>query len=565
MTGRKCYLHRFAITPKFVTERNDFGGWKFFELLSSQNDFGLLTTKKLPDLAKMSFYITLGEIDVEISGAVDVLIDDENDLHRLRSFHATLFADVLQIRQPFLAYDFRNAENSFFIVPMVATTTIDWNVIDEFQSLATFEQLSESVRSGMEFREDDYLFRVVSPVYRVDQKQRYIVTSIHTDKTPNSPFPNDNHGSYAEYFMEKYYKSIVNAEQFLIEVKGVTQSLNFLTPGEADCGSRKFISKGPELLVPELCHNYRFPGDLCLKAILIPSILHRLHYLLHADTMRNKILDYLNVQVDDYQPKPVLTKMLRRPVIERVVDSDGFSSRSIIIPDPNQTPARNVSNNEIIPLNDVLQYPWAEVYEPANLQRNQTELYPIDLVYYHGFVNKKLRDVTEHKVNVKSNWYTYTATSMNAICDANIDEKSHIRLLHIDVDGPFNGPEQCDILAALTSASAGDVFDMERLELMGDSFLKFTVSFYLLQKHPTWHEGFLTACKGRMVSNRNLCYLAIAQSIPGIINVNKFNPKSDWAPPLFSVPSEVIVSAQKHLRVYTMAETRQSSAKIGEF
>ncbi|KAG4075988.1 hypothetical protein HA402_003814 [Bradysia odoriphaga] len=540
---KACYLHRFSVTPKFTPSPGDFGGCQFFELLSSCNDLGLLTSKKLPDLAAMKFFITLGEIGVDVSAPQKVILDDADQLSRLRNFHATLFTDVLQIQQTFLVYDYRNEANSFFVVP-VTNNEINWQLVDKFQTLPEFEILSQNKRTEMKFVEDDYKFKVVSPVYRVDQKQRYIVTKIHTDKTPNSPFPNDNHTSYADYFKEKYNKNIVNAEQFLIEVKGVTQSLNFLTPGEADGGARKYITKGPELLVPELCHNYRFPGDLCLKALLLPSILHRLHYLLHANTLRNKILKYLDVQVDEYRPKPVITKMARRPVFDNVADDELISSRSIIIPDPNQTPARQLSSNEIVSLNDVLLYPWPEVFEPLNLERNQTEIYPIDLEYYHAFVTKKLRDVSLQKTRIQPNQYTLSAGNLS-ICDAAIEEKAKIHLLQIGIDGPTNGPEQCDILAALTSASAGDVFDLERFELMGDSYLKFTISFYLLQKHPTWHEGYLTSIKGRMVSNQNLCYLAIADSIPGMININKFNPKSDWAPPLFNLPEEVKLATRE--------------------
>lgn len=567
MIGETCYLHRFSITPKFTTTPDDFGGSRFIHLLSSSNNLGILTTKKLPNLAGMNFFITLGEIGVDVSAPVEIVLQDADNLQRLRNFHATLFVDVLQIRQSFLAYDHKNEENSYFVVP-VTNNEINWNIVDEFQNLPEFQQLPENQRKGMTFLEDDYMFKVVSPVYRVDQKQRYIVTKIHSDKTPNSKFPNDNHTTYAQYFMEKYYKSIVNSEQFLIEVKGVTQSLNFLTPGEADGGSRKFVSKGPELLVPELCHNYRFPGDLCLKAIMLPSILHRLHYLLHAETWRNKIIEYLDVPVETYQPVPVITKMSRRPVFESVVD-EGISSKSIIIPDPNQTPVRNVSNNEIVSLNDVLQYPWPDVYEPLNLDRNQTDIYPIDLDYYHGFVNKKLKDVSQQKTRIKPNGYALPFGHL-AICDTEMEEKSKIELLLIDPDGPSVGPEQCDILAALTASSAGDVFDMERLELMGDSFLKFTISFYLLQKHPTWHEGYLTSCKGRMVSNQNLCYLAMAAGIPGIININKFNPKSDWAPPLFNLPREVKVnfflkdagiSATTNLRIHLLIHFRNTQKK----
>ncbi|KAJ6637389.1 Endoribonuclease Dicer [Pseudolycoriella hygida] len=532
---KTCYLHRLVITPKFRPEKEDFGGNQFFRLLSSGDDLGILTSKELPNLAAMTFFITLGEIHVEVATSTKIELRESNSLERLRNFHASVFTDILQIQIPFLVYDYSNEQNAYFIVP-VRNNNICWNLVDDFQSVPQFQQLSEESRAGMTFQEDDYMFRVVSPVYRADQNQRYIVTKIHTDKTPNSAFPNDIHTSYAQYFMEKYYKTVVNSEQFLIEVKGVTQSLNFLTPGDGDCGSRKFISKGPELLVPELCHNYMFPGDLCLKAILIPSILHRLHYLLHADMLRTKIMNYLNVKpIGKYNPKPVLTKMLRRPVLQGASNEDAVTN-SIMFPDPNQTPARNLSKNEIVSLNDVLQYPWPEAYEPVNLDRYPTDVYPIDLHYYHGFINMRLKDVAQHKIKSKPSYDTMWPKGNLAVCDAEVDEKSKINLLQIPADGPSIGPEQCDILEALTSSSCGDIFDMERLELIGDSFLKFSVSFYLLQKHSTWHEGFLTSCKGGMVSNRNLCYLAIGKNIPGIININKFNPKNDWTPPLYTLP-----------------------------
>lgn len=162
--GKTCYLHRFSIKPKFTTTPNDFGGGRFFKLLSSANDFGLLTTKKLPNLAVMSFFITLGEIGVEVLAPIKFVLNEADcDLHRLRNFHATLFADVLQIRQTFLAYDYTNQENSYFIVP-VTNNKINWQLVDAFQTIPEFEQLPEDKRLGMKFREEDYLFKVVSPV-----------------------------------------------------------------------------------------------------------------------------------------------------------------------------------------------------------------------------------------------------------------------------------------------------------------------------------------------------------------------------------------------------------------
>ena len=66
------------------------------------------------------------------------------------------------------------------------------------------------------------------------------------------------------------------------------------------------------------------------------------------------------------------------------------------------------------------------------------------------------------------------------------------------------------IRQAITATSSMDsVGDYEMLEALGDSFLKFTVCTELFLKHPSWHEGQLTATKDRCVSNRRLLQVAL--------------------------------------------------------
>lgn len=102
--------------------------------------------------------------------------------------------------------------------------------------------------------------------------------------------------------------------------------------------------------------------------------------------------------------------------------------------------------------------------------------------------------------------------------------------------------EQLNVLNAITTAGAADIFNMERVEVLGDSFLKFAVSLYLLHKFPNWNEGYLTTMKGKMVSNKNLLYLAstLNTDIPGMIISTAFAPKINWVPPLFSLPKNVL-------------------------
>lgn len=73
------------------------------------------------------------------------------------------------------------------------------------------------------------------------------------------------------------------------------------------------------------------------------------------------------------------------------------------------------------------------------------------------------------------------------------------KLDDIDKDksiGP--GPEL--LLQALTLANAADGFDLERLETVGDSFLKQAVTVYLFFAYPNVHEGKLSYLRSKQVS-----------------------------------------------------------------
>lgn len=54
---------------------------------------------------------------------------------------------------------------------------------------------------------------------------------------------------------------------------------------------------------------------------------------------------------------------------------------------------------------------------------------------------------------------------------------------------------------------------MERLELLGDSVLKYVVSCNLFLKFPQSHEGQLTALRSRVICNANLNKLGITKNL----------------------------------------------------
>lgn len=55
-------------------------------------------------------------------------------------------------------------------------------------------------------------------------------------------------------------------------------------------------------------------------------------------------------------------------------------------------------------------------------------------------------------------------------------------------------------LQALTLSNASDGFNLERLEMLGDSFLKHAITTYLFCTYPDAHEGRLSYMRSKKVS-----------------------------------------------------------------
>nr|CAD7454255.1 unnamed protein product [Timema tahoe] len=105
---------------------------------------------------------------------------------------------------------------------------------------------------------------------------------------------------------------------------------------------------------------------------------------------------------------------------------------------------------------------------------------------------------------------------------------------------------------ALTMSNANDGINLERLETIGDSFLKYAITTYLYCTYDTIHEGKLshlrskqvqseggsTAAGGR-VSNLNLYRLGRRKVFGESMIATKFEPHDNWLPPCYYVPKEL--------------------------
>ncbi|XP_075990086.1 endoribonuclease Dcr-1 [Anticarsia gemmatalis] len=105
------------------------------------------------------------------------------------------------------------------------------------------------------------------------------------------------------------------------------------------------------------------------------------------------------------------------------------------------------------------------------------------------------------------------------------------------------GPSPSVILQALTMSNANDGINLERLETIGDSFLKFAITAYLYCAHPTVHEGKLSHMRSKQVSNLNLYRLGRNKRLGARMIASKFEPHDNWLPPCHKPPPTLHPSA----------------------
>ncbi len=113
-------------------------------------------------------------------------------------------------------------------------------------------------------------------------------------------------------------------------------------------------------------------------------------------------------------------------------------------------------------------------------------------------------------------------------------------ILRSDVSRPADrlkeGLDLTHFVEALTAIECRDFFNLERLEVMGDSFLKYAVSvvLYALNEGPHIQEGHLTSRRGRFICNATLFKRARARGLDRSLRSRFFDLPAEFLPPAFA-------------------------------
>ena len=144
--------------------------------------------------------------------------------------------------------------------------------------------------------------------------------------------------------------------------------------------------------------------------------------------------------------------------------------------------------------------------------------------------------------------------------DDSDDDVDDFPELFSDLKSLFNGnrraavhPDSALVLQALTTTHSGDAFNLERLEMLGDAFLKLAVSLHLYCTYQDKDEGKLTQRKKRQISNLALFRAAERTSLAGFQQSTQL-ARDVWCPTGYQQSS-----AESGVTAMEVDEVRSSS------
>uniref|UniRef100_A0A8C3QIT6 ribonuclease III n=1 Tax=Cyanoderma ruficeps TaxID=181631 RepID=A0A8C3QIT6_9PASS len=179
-----------------------------------------------------------------------------------------------------------------------------------------------------------------------------------------------------------------------------------------------------------------------------------------------------------------------------------------------------------IPVQPTTSYPIQNLYISENQPKPSNECTLPSNKYLDGNANRSTSDGCPIMAVTTS-----TSKAINLSKDRADSEKSPCSGYSSKTLGPNPGL----ILQALTLSNASDGFNLERLEMLGDSFLKHAITTYLFCTYPDAHEGRLSYMRSKKVSNCNLYRLGKKKGLPSRMVVSIFDPPVNWLPPGYIV------------------------------
>ena len=263
--------------------------------------------------------------------------------------------------------------------------------------------------------------------------------------------------------------------QYNLKIKDLEQPLLEVEPFSRKLNALAKPEEGSRVprmiqLIPELCSVFSLPSHIWDSGFLLPSVLWRTEQLLVANELR------FAIGMED--------------VASQECSDIGNEATSYVFTSP-----------------------------------------PMKRKKVAGEDSKDVEAVNEHHKDISNDWLTVSIDFDSSSCESMELEDGEVESSEGEDDEGM--PSVFNILTALTAKSSHDLFNLERLEMLGDSFLKLAISVSLFWKYINKHEGQLSKKRSRIVCNAKLFSLARKRNLPLHMFVTEFRPLVMWLPPGF--------------------------------
>ncbi|XP_057325041.1 endoribonuclease Dicer [Microplitis mediator] len=488
----------------------------FCTMINNDRNFALVTNKPMKPIPGFPIFMTYGPVNVTVDTNYARCPLTREQLECLRKFHWIIFKDILELVRNFMILqntesDPINLADNLLVAPLTPEGEIDWAVINNWDKIE-LSPIELDAQNSPDIQELD----LVIPRYRSTEKA-YIVLKVRDDMTPRSLFANNKFESYVDFYLEKYGVVIENPDQSLLEVRTISKDINFIKPRLYSMNTEQNCKKYQRIihLIPELCAKVSFSSIYWLKARALPSILHRIRYLCIADDFREQVAREAGIGTEKSK-----------------LSYDDSQFFDLLRSNPQSSEEEDIVNkmDDLMPLEsyDDLE-PKLPQKSSIDLDRNIDSVSVMDIHDFQDFT----RRISSNADSLRKFAHLPEFASRTEV------PTPTLRVLQAK-DVRISAPNASEVLCALTPKFTNDAFNFERLETLGDSFLKFFSSIYLFEKFPRKLEGSLTIYKGSMVSNRYLFYCGANKKIPEYINAVDFVPTINFGIPACAAPSEVL-------------------------
>ncbi|KFM82755.1 Endoribonuclease Dcr-1, partial [Stegodyphus mimosarum] len=503
-SGVRCYLHIFEMD--LVEPLPDCLNPRkrpLFNPKDTSRGVALLSSKILPSVNPFPIFTKFGRILVKIHALETSIILVDEEVKKLEEFHKFIFSDALWLVKD-KEFSPQCSPFSYYIVPVnkdyAENYYIDWSFIDATK-VHPYNDIKQKTSTITRTQFDEKLF-----------ESSVLMRSYKMHEWENTR-PTFHHVTHILYDMSP--QSRMNSELF------------------KDYYKRKYsleILNDKQPLVETVQS-----GVLHFWKPIYNSVKETFEDICVLSKTKQRHMNYREYLVPELCiihpfPSPFFSKVSCLPTIL-------FRLHSLLLAEEIR---QNVASQGFI---GSLHLKPNHVWPEFNLETSDKALR--EKLYKNGHIKAYVRNVTEPKDVIK------------------IDGKISSFEVKVKLsDHP--GPEPSLILQALTSKGAGDEFDLERLEMIGDSFLKYVMSVNTYYKYSNFDEGKLSKLRSGLIQNLHLYQIAKKKKLAEYLICTCFSCNTTWLPPCFIV-NKVITKNSSSQKANCDEDGENAPAKCQHF